>query len=135
MIETTLMNIIRSNINDMLVSKNYSTKNDNYIVVYDMGSDPININDETRTYQVVYHIEVASTDFNEAKRTAYNVYELMNNLKQTDIDIKETNINIKNATGIKLLRMIPERLPSRFGVEDDKMIYTLTYLAPLVVYC
>lgn len=135
MIETTLMNIIRDNIDNMLVSKNYSTKNDNYIVVYDMGSDPININDETRTYQVVYHIEVASTDFNEAKRTAYNVYELMNNLKQVDIDIKETNINIKNATGIKLLRMIPERLPSRFGVEDDKMIYTLTYLAPLVVYC
>src|SRR5699024_11046015 len=112
MIETTLMNIIRDNIDNMLVSKNYSTKNDNYIIDYDMVSDSININYYTPTYQVVYHNEVACMDFNEANRTASNVYELMNNLNQTDIDIKETNINIKNATGIKLLRMIPERLPS-----------------------
>lgn len=135
MIEQTLLEIIRQDVSDMKVSKNYKTADDNYIVVYDMGSDTLNTNDETMYYTGIYHIEVGSSDFDKAKKISYQVFDTLNYLNYIDIDTDLFSIKNKNIDKVTLINMNAERLPSRLGVENDVMIYTLTYQAPIVIDC
>lgn len=135
MIEQTLLEIIRQDINDMTVTKNYRTSDDNYIVVYDMGSDPIDRSDETMYYTGVYQIEIGSSDFDKAKKISYQVFDTLNYLNYIDIDTNLFSIEGANIDKVTLISMSAERLPSLLGVEDDVMIYTLTYQAPIVIDC
>lgn len=135
MIEQTLLEIIRQDINDMTVTKNYRTSDDNYIVVYDMGSDPIDRSDETMYYTGVYQIEIGSSDFDKAKKISYQVFDTLNYLNYIDIDTDLFSVEGANIDKVTLISMSAERLPSLLGVEADVMIYTLTYQAPIVIDC
>lgn len=135
MIEQTLLEIIRQDINDMTVTKNYRTADDNYIVVYDMGSDPIDRSDETMYYTGVYQIEIGSSDFDKAKKISYQVFDTLNYLNYIDIDTDLFSVEGANIDKVTLISMSAERLPSLLGVEADVMIYTLTYQAPIVIDC
>ena len=135
MIEKAIKNLLNEQVKGLLWSANYKTQNDNYGVVYYEGGDPINVNDETKAERLNYQVEINSSDFDKAKFKAHQVYTLLHGLSNQVYTAAYNDNGDEIEVKHKLHFMAAETPPLRIGVIDDKMIYTINFVANVTPFC
>ncbi|MDW3926430.1 minor capsid protein [Staphylococcus saprophyticus] len=124
MIEQAIMNYLKSNLQtDMLISMNFTTRNDNTIVVYsDPGEQPSMY--EGQLIQPRYQIIVKSSDFAKATAISLQIYDLLHQYRYDTMTVsyktREIDYNVYSIDGL--------HLPARLGVDEDNiMSYSLNF--------
>lgn len=135
MIEKAIKDLLNDEVKGLIWSANYKTQNDNYGVVYYEGGDPINANNEANPENLIYQIEISSSDFDKTKFKAHQVYTLLHGLRNKiytfNYNDEGNDIEVTHA----LHYMAAESPPLRIGVIDDRMIYTINFVANVTPFC
>lgn len=135
MIEKYLKEYGSEHIKDMFWSVNYTALKDNYIVVYDDGGGNINFNNENPAYKHYYQIEVASSDWDKAKKKVYELYKLFYGFSNQNIEVAFKDDNSTTYEEYFLNSIYPQTPPIRVGVVDNLMIYTLNLESSINTVC
>lgn len=135
MIEKALKDILKEQVSGLIWSANYKTLNDNYGVVYYEGGDPLNNSSDIQEEHLTYQVEVASSDFDKSKFKAQQVYELLNRMSNKTMSFIHDDDIDKIEVHHYLHFLRAETPPLRVGVIDDKMIYTINFVALVTPYC
>lgn len=135
MIEVALKNILKEEVKGLAWSANYKTLEDDYGVVYYEGGDPLNNSSDLHEEHLIYQVEICSSNFDKSKAKAQQVYEKLNKLnnKVMSFIYEEDSDRIEVHHYLHFLRA--ETPPLRIGVINDKMIYTINFVALVTPYC
>ena len=131
MIEVEIKNSLEDRVDGLTWSANYRTAQDDYGVVYYEGGDSINQNDESGTERLLFQVEVCSSNFDKSKYKAHEVYKLLHRSGNIKFESSYENITVRSY----LHSILAETPPIRVGVIDDKMIYTINFVAIVTPYC
>lgn len=124
MIEQAIMNYLKSNIQtDMLISMNFTTRNDNTIVVYSDPGEPPSMY-EGQLIRPRYQVIVKSSDFAKANDVAIEIYEALHQHRYDTMTVsyktREIDYNVYSIDSL--------HLPARLGVDEDNiMSYSLNF--------
>lgn len=131
MIEVEIKNSLETRVDGLTWSANYRTAQDDYGVVYYEGGDSINQNDESGTERLLFQVEICSSNFDKSKYKAHEVYKLLHRRGNIKFESSYEDITVRSY----LHSIMAETPPIRVGVIDDKMIYTINFVAIVTPYC
>lgn len=126
MIQRYIKNELQNVIDELEWTIDYNTSNGNYGAVYYDGGDRPQTND-TQARHMNYQVVIQHKDYEKAERLAYRAYNTVHNT----VGIQTKHFD----KPIFVQYIYADSDIIRVGVKDDKMIYTLNFVALIYPDC